>query len=176
MRVIFIHGPAASGKYSIALELKAITKLPSFHNHLTVDLATNLHEFGSAEFIRLREEIWISAFKSASRADQSFIFTFHPEKTVDPALIKKLQSIVEESGGQVHYIQLACSEITVLQRLNSPSRAKFGKLQDREHYLQLAADGCFKFPPLPAELIIDTEACEPKEAAAQINKLCGVRS
>lgn len=45
MRVVFIHGPAAAGKYTIANELSKISGIPLFHNHLTVDLAKTLHDF-----------------------------------------------------------------------------------------------------------------------------------
>lgn len=141
-----------------------------------MDLVRSLHEFGTPQFIRLREEIWIAAFNSATQAQKSFIFTFHPENTADPALIEKLQSIVEDSGGHVHYIRLVCSEYAVLQRVNSPSRARFGKLQDRELYQTLAATGSFDFPTLPADLTINTETCEPHEAAEKIKALCRVRN
>lgn len=168
MQIVFIYGPAASGKYTIGKALSAITDLPLFHNHLTVDLVLALHEFGTPEFIQLREEIWLAAFKSAAATGQSFIFTFHPEKTVDTATLEKLQSTVEESGGHVQYIQLKCSEAAVLERIEQPGRAQFGKLQDRALYRSLAANGSFDFPPLPAELVIDTESTTPDAAALTI--------
>jgi len=172
MKVIFIHGPAAAGKFTIAKRLNEITGLPLFHNHLTVDLVLTLHEFGTDGFINLREEIWIAAFKSAANAQQSFIFTFHPEKNVAPSLIEKLQSIVEDCGGHVHYIQPKCAEAVTLERLDQPSRTQFGKLQDRALYQSLSANGSFDFPPLPAELEIDTETTNPEVAAKTIkNKL-----
>jgi len=36
--LLVLYGPAASGKYTIAKELAAITGWSLFHNHLTVDL------------------------------------------------------------------------------------------------------------------------------------------
>jgi broad-specificity NMP kinase len=57
VKVIFIHGPPAAGKLTIASLLSEMTGLPLFHNHLTVDLVKSLFEFGSPGFIKLREEI-----------------------------------------------------------------------------------------------------------------------
>jgi cytidylate kinase len=39
MRLIFLHGPAASGKLTVARAIAARTGLPVFHNHLAVDAA-----------------------------------------------------------------------------------------------------------------------------------------
>ncbi len=37
-----------------------------FHNHLTVDLVAALFDFGSEPFVRLRESIWLDAFREAA--------------------------------------------------------------------------------------------------------------
>ena len=55
----------------------------------------------------------IAAFCSITKAKQSVIFYFHPENVINPIFIKKRESIVEESGGQVHYIQPVCYESAV---------------------------------------------------------------
>ena len=46
MFVVFLYGPPASGKHTIGKRLSALLNIPLFHNHLTVDLATTLFEFG----------------------------------------------------------------------------------------------------------------------------------
>ena len=55
MYVIFIHGQVASGKYTVAKELRELTRLPIFHNHLTVDLVSTLFEFGRPPFVNLAD-------------------------------------------------------------------------------------------------------------------------
>ena len=89
MHLIFIHGPAASGKLTVARELAKLTGLPLFHNHLVVDAVAALFPFGSAPFVRLREETWLAAFREAAEADHSLIFTFAPERTVRPEFIAR---------------------------------------------------------------------------------------
>ncbi len=174
MRVVFIHGPAASGKHTIGALLSASTGMRLFHNHLAVDLASTLFEFGSEAFTQLRAKVWLAAFSEAASADRSFIFTFHPEATVERALIDELLRIIEASGGEVLFVELTATREAVLRRLGNASRASFGKLMDRDLYEQIERDGGFVFPPLPTPLlVIDTEALEPHDAAAVIEQALG---
>ncbi len=157
------------GKHTIGSLLSPLVDMPLFHNHLVVDVVRTLFDFGTAPFVKLREELWLATFNAAAEAGQSFIFTFNPERTVDPELIDRLQAVVEKQGGQVHYVALTCSDETVLHRLDSPSRAQFGKLRDKAVYESFKAEGGFEFPPLPAPLIeVDTDAASPAEAARMI--------
>ena len=39
MKLIFLHGPPASGKFTIARALQASHGVLNFHNHLTIDVA-----------------------------------------------------------------------------------------------------------------------------------------
>jgi len=90
MYIVFIHGPAASGKHTVGSRLSEITGLPLFHNHLAVDVAKSLFSFGTPSFNKLRAAIWRTAFEEAAASNQSFIFTFHPEASVEPSLIDDL--------------------------------------------------------------------------------------
>ena len=154
MRVIFIHGPAASGKHTIGSLLSARTGLPLFHNHLAVDLAKTLFEFGSEGFTQLRAKVWLAAFSEAATAGRSFIFTFHPEATVDPGLVDALVEIVQSLDGEVCFVELQARRVTVLRRLGNASRAKFDKLLDPELYQQIESNGGFDFPALPTPLLV----------------------
>jgi hypothetical protein len=52
---------AASGELTVARELGRLTGLPVFHNHLVVDALLEVFEFGSPEFVALREQFWLAA-------------------------------------------------------------------------------------------------------------------
>ena len=167
--VVFLHGRAASGKLTVGKELGALTGLPLFHNHLTVDLALSLFEFGSEPFRQLRDEVWLAAFTVAAKAGRSFIFTFHPEATVTLESIERLVRVVEEEGGAVHFVSLECAEAEVERRIENPSRAAFGKLTSLEQYRELRDAGRFAFPPLPQPVLsVHTDEVEPREAALRI--------
>lgn len=169
MKVIFLHGPPAAGKHTIGSKLSEQTGIPLFHNHLTVDLATSLFEFGTTGFVDLREKVWLAAFSTAAEVDQSFIFTFNPESTVDPDLIGRLESQIVQRGGEVIYIELLASDEAVLERIDNESRKQFGKLVDKELYTQLKDRGTFEFPDMPPPALqVDTEAFTPDESTAKI--------
>jgi hypothetical protein len=168
MRLIFIHGPPAVGKLTVARELAELTGLPLFHNHLAVDVLTPLFEFGSPSFVKLRELIWLSVFQEAAKNDVSLIFTFAPERTVRPSFIQDTITTIEARGGVVHFVRLTCAAGEIEQRLATPSRAEFGKLQSLDQYQALTRAGAFDYPEVPAVLTIDTGAVSPREAAVTI--------
>src|SRR5215510_5946591 len=108
MNLIFLHGPAASGKLTVARELANITGLRLFHNHLVVDALTAVFDFGSESFCRLREQWSLAVFREAAVQDISLIFTFAPERTVSLDFIQQTIDVVEVTGGRVLFVELTC--------------------------------------------------------------------
>jgi hypothetical protein len=169
MWLVFLHGPPASGKLTVGRELQAVTGFRLFHNHLVVDLLESLFEFGSAPFVRLREQLWLSAFREAARNDVSLIFTFAPEHTVRTSFPAAAESAVRSEGGRVLFVSLRCAEPELERRLSDPTRSAFGKLRSSKQYRELRDSGAFEFPPLRADLLIDTDALSPPQAAQEIS-------
>jgi len=69
-----------------------------FHNHLAVDLLLSVFDFGSAPFVEIREEIWLSVFERACRAGlPGLIFTFAPETKirVDTSRVEPKEAAME---------------------------------------------------------------------------------
>jgi hypothetical protein len=110
MELIFIWGPAASGKLTIGRVLSQLTGLPLFHNHLVVDALLEKFSFGEPEFVRLREAMWMATFETAAKAGRSLIFTFAPEPTVDQGFPRRVLELVENHGGKVCFVRLELSE------------------------------------------------------------------
>ena len=175
MYCAFIHGPAAAGKLTVATALKARSGLPVFHNHLAVDAALSLFEFGSPGFVRLRENIWLAALREAAERGRSFIFTFSPEASVPPAFIGAAVDVIEGAGGQVLFVSLTCSETVIEERIEAASRSAFRKLTSLAEYRQLREVGAFAFPPLPGDITIATDEVSPEDAAGLIEGLIGNR-
>lgn len=172
MLCVFIHGPVAAGKLTVARALQSRSGLPLFHNHLAVDAALALFPFGSPEFVRLRHAIWIAGFREAAASGRSFIFTFHPEASVPPAFIGEAVSIVEGAGGRVVFVALTCAEGEIERRISDPSRTMFRKLGALDDYRRLRDSGAFAFQDLPpAALEIATDRRTPGDAAAEIHRL-----
>jgi chloramphenicol 3-O-phosphotransferase len=170
-RVVWIYGPPASGKLTIARELSTLTQLPVFHNHLAVDLANALFPFGSDQFVRLREYSWIEAFRNASLERRSFIFTFAPERTVRPSFVSHASMLVERLDGRVLWVRLDCADEVIEARLGNEDRSRWGKLGNVAQYRRLKEEGALRYRPLPADLTLDSAAIAPKDAAQRIKRL-----
>lgn len=176
MRLVFIHGPAACGKLTVARELAALTGLPLFHNHLVVDALLSVFRFGSPAFVELREKMWMDVFAAAAGEKRSLIFTFHPEASVAPDFPERAAALVEAAGGRVDFVALTCAPDVIEARIEAPSREASGKLSSRALYNELEAKGAFVYPPLPpAAVEVDTGAVEPAAAAQHIRETLGLR-
>ena len=170
MKLIFIYGLPASGKLTVAQELAAISGYKVFHNHLVVDLLQTVFDFGSPEFVALREEFWLSIFEQASRSSlPGLIFTFNPESTVRAAFIGNVVSTVAEAGGEVHFFELTSPLAELKRRMGSLSRLQYKKLTSVPLFEQLHEEGVFEVDYMPKPLLsIDTSLHQPARAALQI--------
>ena len=167
MILLFLHGPPASGKLTIALELEKLTGYRVFHNHLTVDLVSSVFPFGTEPFIQLREEIWLATFRISAQTGTSLIFTFAPENTVNQDFIEKTLATIEAHGGKVVFVEIVCSEEIQLSRLDEPSRSRFAKLNAAK-YTELRSRGAFNYRPIRSSLTLDTSFTSPAQTAQLI--------
>lgn len=169
MVVVFLFGPPAVGKLTVARELSELTGLRLFHNHLTVDLVVSLFVFGTKPFIELREKIWLETLRLAAEEGQSFIFTFNPESTVPEDFVERACQLVENGGGRVAFVELTCPEPELESRIENADRAQFSKLHSVDLYRELRSEGAFQVEGLPKpDLQIDTSELGPGEAAVRI--------
>jgi hypothetical protein len=174
MKLLFLHGPAASGKLTVAREVCGLTGFRLFHNHLVVDMLLAVFQFGSPEFVALRERMWLDVFEAAAKNGISLVFTFAPEATVRPEFIANAVAAVERAGGEVCFVELRCPVAELERRMDAPSRHQWQKLKSVKMFRELRNKGANEFPPLPAGLVIDTSAMQPAEAAKRICEHFGV--
>ncbi len=170
MTFVFLSGPPAVGKLTVARELAARTGYRLFHNHLTVDLVLAVYDFGTPGFIALREQIWLAVIRRAL-ADRlpGLIFTFNPEHSVPQRFIDELFAEVTASGARMVSVSLIATEPEIERRIGATSRQSMKKLVDLELYRNLRAAGVFASPVIPRfDLTIDTERHSPAAAAEQI--------
>ena len=172
MQLIFIYGPVASGKLTIARELAARTGTALFHNHLVVDAVGAVFPFGSEPFSRLREQFWMTVFEEAARRDRSLIFTFAPEPTVAEDFPDRARALVERHGGRVVFIALELTREEQERRLVAADRAAFGKLRDLSllRSLRPQFEQSMAAMPRPA-LTLDAGKLAPADSAAAIAEL-----
>lgn len=175
MKLIFIHGPVASGKLTIARELGRMTGYAVFHNHLIVDAVAAVFPFGTEPFVRLREKMWLDMMREAAKAKRSLIFTFAPEPTVAEGFDKRVVENVKAAGGSTHFVQLTVPAAVQEERLTAPSRAEFGKLQSLDLLRKLRTQFEASERAMPrGQVIIDTSALDPAGAARSIAETLGL--
>lgn len=167
MRLVFLHGVAASGKLTTASALRNLVGYPVFHNHLVVDALTTVFPFGSEPFIRLREQFWLQVFADAASIDRSLTFTFTPEPTVQAGFCDRVRATVESHGGRMLFVRLVVSPAEQEQRIGSESRKAFHKLTDVDVLRRLRTDRRSVELP-PADLEIDTDVSTAEQTAASI--------
>jgi hypothetical protein len=169
MHLLFLHGPPAAGKYTIAKSVAAATGLPLFHNHLIVDAVHAVFPFGSPGFVRLREQFWLAVLAQAAAEGRSLIFTFQPESSVSADFPAQAAQIYTAAGGYCHFVRLHLSLADQLARVANEDRGRFGKLRDAELLTQLHEDFERSEAQMPPSVLtIDTGQITPEVAAAQI--------
>lgn len=171
-QVIFLFGRPGVGKLTVGELLAVETGYRLLHNHAVVDLVTSLFPFGSPPFVALREKLWLGTIDACLVAKQAgVIMTFAPESTVTDDFVPALEKRVQARGGDLHFVELRCSDGELEVRLKDDSRERFGKLRDVYTYRKLDKAGAFERPVMPeAELVMDTTNTNPLESARAIAK------
>ena len=175
MRLVFIYGPPAAGKLTIARRLSEDCGFPVFHNHLVVDAVMSVFPFGDPDFVRLRERFWLETLEAAAKAGRSLIFTFQPEATVAPDFPQRVRALVERAGGRCDFVRLTLDLETQAKRIDAPSRSEFGKLKDAGLLRDMHASflACEAAMPDPA-ISIDTGRVDIEDAARKIEAALGL--
>jgi adenylylsulfate kinase-like enzyme len=129
VKLIFLHGPPASGKYTIARRLHAAWGALNFHNHVTLDVASSLFEFGTPEFWNLAHRLRLIALEAkASDPNATVVFTSCYSQPDDDADVAALEEVVAEHGGEFIPVYLQCGIDELRRRVDGGSRAAMRKV------------------------------------------------
>ncbi len=169
MKLIFLHGPPASGKYTIAQILNSSHGVLNFHNHLTIDVAKALFGFGTPEFWDLTHRLRREAL--AARAEQGgadVVFTNCYSSPHDDETVAALEREVVSRGALFVPVFLECGVQELRRRVTDPSRQAMRKIhtvKGLDDYLT-----SWNFVPLnrPNTLSVTTDARTPRECADEI--------
>ena len=170
---MYLYGPPAAGKLTIAEKVRDLTGFRLFHNHLTVNAIREVFDFGSPPFVELLHRVRLDVFGTAMRAGVSMIFT-NSSAWAGPRGTERFEAFAEEaanvvaSAGGVPLFVAVTAPLDVLEsRLGNPSRRAHGKLVDVARLRELVA-GMDSPRARAGDLTIDTAEVTANEAAEAI--------
>lgn len=169
MDLIFLHGPPASGKYTIAKELERRAGFGVFHNHLTIDAARPLFEFGTPAFWTFVHDLRKTCLEAAAQhSSKTVVYTSCYDHPADLDMVESYEHIIESNHGEFIPVYLACPLNELEARVVSPSRKDMGKIQSISGlHKSLQTWNCMPVPRSSC-IMVDTEQRSPAECADYI--------
>ena len=169
MKLIYLHGPPAAGKYTIAKELEAKIGARVFHNHLTIDVAKAIFNFDTAAFWELVYTLRLQCITTAAQqAAGVVIYTSCYSRPHDLPFFEKLEQVVLSAGSELLPVYLQCAVAELERRVTNPSRIQMGKIQSTERLQQALNQWDHSAVPRETCLTVVTGGKTPAECADEI--------
>lgn len=168
--LLYLYGPPASGKLTVATGLAELTGFSLFHNHLSVDAVSCVLPFGSEPFTEVLHGLRLDMFQTAARSGISLIFTNNsawsgPDaRSRFAAFATAAERLVQAEGGRTVFVKLTAPLAVLEERVGQESRRRLGKLTDTAR-LRVVVTGLDQSKLHPDDLEIDTSVASAEEAA-----------
>jgi shikimate kinase len=140
MKLVIIFGPHAAGKMTVGQELAKITGLKLFHNHMTIDIVSDLFANMPKERGRLTALFRKEIFEAYSKSDEyGMIFTFMWafDSQEDWEYINNLEKTFLSRNAEVYYVELEADYELRIERnktenrlINKPSKRNIEKSEE----------------------------------------------
>jgi len=164
-RLVFLYGPPAVGKLTVARAIADRLPFKVLHNHVTIDAVTEVLPFGSDTFWRVVGRFRRDLVTAAAEGNIDLIYTyvFAPG---DEQHVADIVSPYEKAGGVVSFVQLLAPREVLLQRVLAESRRQYGKPTDPAT-LERMLDEYDNFTAIaaPDSLTIDLAVTSARDAA-----------
>jgi hypothetical protein len=167
MNLLYIHGAPATGKLTVAKAIAARVPARVLDNHIFIDYAKSVLEFGAPRFFELVRESRALALRYAAESDDAplVIFTSCYSEPEDRAPVDEIESVAKESGGRLFPVFLFCAEAAQYSRVVDAERAARGKINSIEGLKDFSAKWNFAPISAPNCYKLDTTDLPPDEAA-----------
>lgn len=169
MELIIIYGSEAVGKLTIARQLAEKTGFSLFHNHVSVDVARTLFDFGEEGF---NETVWAVrelVFEQAARYEMpGLIFTWAYSHPDFKPYLDRIKAIMTRYNGVIHYVYITCSEEALSRRVTNADRKAAGKIHTVDALERQRTKKNHVVIPDTDSLVIDNTDLSPQEAAHRI--------
>ncbi|MBI3942357.1 MAG: AAA family ATPase [Chloroflexi bacterium] len=164
MKLVIIYGPEATGKLTIAKKLAEETGFRLFHNHVSIDVARTLFDFGDPEFSALTWDVRILVFEYAAKANiPGLVFTWaysHPDFL---PYLQRIREVMDKYQGEIYYVFVTCSVEELKRRVLQADRNQTGKINSVEALERQLQKKNHQVIPDTETLVIDNTALSPAE-------------
>ena len=140
MKLVIIFGPHAVGKMTVGQELEKITGLKLVHNHMTIDIVSDLFANMPEERSRLTGLFRKEIFEAYSKSDEyGMIFTYMWafDSQEDWKYINDLEKLFLSRNGEVYFVELEADyELRIARNktenrlLHKPSKRNIKKSEE----------------------------------------------
>lgn len=168
LRHVLIYGPPAAGKLTVARALADRFGMVLLDNHLTVDVALRVLDFGAPQFWELVESLRGLLFEAAAAAGKHSVSTLvygHPD---DRPYVARVEEMAARCGVELSCVQLRPPIDVLHQRVRSESRLATPKIHDEETLSSVLARHDLYTPIEQTDLSIDNSGVSPDEVVDRI--------
>lgn len=174
MKLIFLYGPPASGKLTIAEKLSSVTGIPVFHNHLSRDIVKDIYQDSIKEHYDLVDQIRFDVLDYCAKHQTDLIFTYVYAGQDDDTDIRQFVKIIEDNQGEVDFVELTASREDLIDRAANESRKRYRKLVDPAEMAKITEQMDIYSIPFVDSLKINTSEIDPDDAADRIAREFGL--
>lgn len=125
MKLVIIFGPHAVGKMTVGQELTKITELKLFHNHMTIDIVSDLFSNAPKERGRLtrlfRDEIF-EAYSKSNEYGMIFTYMWAFDYKNDWEYINSIEKLFKSKGAEIYYVELEADYDIRIERNKTENR------------------------------------------------------
>lgn len=171
--VIFIYGPIAVGKLTVAKILSKKLGYKLSHNHALNDLVDELFIYKSPVSNLMKERLRYDIFQNAVKAKINFVTTHcyahnfvSTTGLTDSEYVQTLEKKLTRLGAKFYPVHLKADSKELLRRVSGRSRTRFKKLTDKKIMSEhISYRDWQTSPKLKNNLVIDNTKLPPSKVS-----------
>ena len=123
--ILFVVGPPAVGKMTVAQAVAERTGLRVFHNHISIELALRFFDYGTPAFARISESIRRQIIEEVAASELpglAFTYVWAFDEEGDHTAIEGYAKPFRDRGGRVLFLELEADQSERLRRNEGAER------------------------------------------------------
>ena len=171
MKLVFLNGAPATGKWTVAQELAKLTGFKIMHNHLTGDVVREFFDWGDKEGHDLHKVLKFEILSYLSKSSiKGIIMTYCFATNSDESEVKRLLKLAKKCNFEVCFVRLSCDVKELKRRVRLESRKKHRKLTTCKDLDETLNHWEFSAVPGVENLEIENTTLSAKKVAKMIKE------